>query len=208
MLFFTAVAAFATASMAVFNYQLVQVSRDMHKATEDAATAAMKSAEVAEAALDTNRPYLFVTEVHVRAISGVRDGWVAHITLENFGSGPADLVDYVATGGVYDAPIQNPDPARARPDPLITYADNEGTPYTNVPIRPGKSAPDCLPAEVVIDPADKGQLPDKRRIAFHGRVRYRGTTNRVYITRFFWWWFHPEADQCDRCLTREYNSRT
>jgi len=50
-------------------------------------------------------------------------------------------------------------------------------------------------------------MPDRRRIAFHGRVRYRGTLKQKYATRFFWWYF-PEEDQCVQCLTKKYNSHT
>jgi hypothetical protein len=58
--FFTVVAGFATAAIALFNYQLVGVTEEMKKATAEAAEAAKQSAKAAELVLNTERPYVFL----------------------------------------------------------------------------------------------------------------------------------------------------
>ena len=54
------VSALAALAIGWFNFQLVGVTRELREATEQATRAANKSAEVAELALNIERPYVFI----------------------------------------------------------------------------------------------------------------------------------------------------
>lgn len=171
----------------------------MRQATEDSA----------KASIHAGRPFLLVTEVHVGQVADDRDRitFRALLTLRNFGTGPADIIDYYAVGEVFDAPRQNPD-LPGTGDPLISYPDGAGHPLGDPLVEPGHSLIGHIVPYVAISRTQEAEMPNAKRIAFHGRIRYQGTPLQRYETRFFWWWFHPERDQCERCLTREYNSHT
>jgi len=64
-LLFTAVATVATVYVAKFTYQLVQVTKEMHTATEAATEAATKSAEAVTLALNAEKPYVFLEPLRV-----------------------------------------------------------------------------------------------------------------------------------------------
>lgn len=161
-----------------------------------------------KAAIHVGRPFLLVTEVHVRTVKDDQNAiFTADFTLHNFGTGPADIVDYIAEGDVFDAPVQNPDRRVERPDPRIAYGRKEGGPIGDPLVAPAADFRSHIVAHVSVPKSELAAMPDRRRIAFHGRVRYRGTLKQKYATRFFWWYF-PEEDQCVQCLTKKYNSHT
>jgi hypothetical protein len=65
-LVFIALSAVATVYIARFNRRLVDVTKDMEKATSEAAEAAKQSAQAAEASLHTDRPFLLVTTIKTK----------------------------------------------------------------------------------------------------------------------------------------------
>lgn len=50
-------------------------------------------------------------------------------------------------------------------------------------------------------------LNDTKRLAFHGIINYRGGPEKLYWTRFFWWYF-PDGQKVVKANTPELNAHT
>jgi hypothetical protein len=109
------VSAVAALGIVWFNFQLIGVTRDLHKATEAATEAAKQSAKVAELTFNYERPYLLVETVAIKGIDSPegKEGkeraasaaatlfgedatkqqpFRAEVRMRNFGRGPAVIV--------------------------------------------------------------------------------------------------------------------
>ena len=109
LIIFTAVAAVATVATALFNRQLVSVTREMVDATKSASKAADKSADAAESALHADRPFLLMSdrpEPRYFDPKARKDNvfafTMAKCCLRNFGKGPAILSKVVARMKIAD----------------------------------------------------------------------------------------------------------
>jgi hypothetical protein len=192
----TIVMAIATAAMAWFNCQLVRISDEMKKATR--------------AALHVNRPFLIVAmpemkvaseEVEKNTLRSVPK--CVNISVENFGTGPADIIDISLYTFAFP-PLM--------PDPPVTYKPEDRSPPLVSILGAGKSA------EIARLYLDIGKASDvlavieeRRRLGVYGEIRYRGgPPDEVYLTHFFWWYFPgtPKGQDFSRALTPELNSRT
>ncbi len=203
MLAATIVMAFATAAIAWFNYQLVGVAKDMQAATRAAADAA-------EAALHSARPFLLVTTVkctshtHDLVADSIRYGF--NIGLRNFGVGPADIISYIAGGAIYDFA---PDASK---EPRPRYFPENGQRLAESLIGPGEYAENRIEAAAHLDKSmlDLIRLGSKC-IGIDGLIRYRGASEQVYETQFFWWCFLDEQNNAGlirRALREDLNRHT
>jgi hypothetical protein len=197
MIFLTAVMAAATVAMAIFNGQLVGVTKDMKKATE--------------AALDINRPFLLVTNINLNQplsydVETDFYNFCFRIEIKNFGISPADIIDYIANAEPLDPP-KFPD---RKDDPSISYGPNEGQQINDSIIRHGETSSFRLLVGTEVNETGYQVLKkDEKRMAIHGRIRYRGASERVFYTFFFWWCFcDSEPLQFARALTKELNDHT
>jgi hypothetical protein len=207
--FFNFIVAVATVFIAWFNWQLVGVTNEMKKATSDAAQAAAKSADAAQAALHADRPYLLVTDV-LMAGSGSPTGalHVIPIKFENFGSGPADIQDYIAEPDVL--PWPKPD----APDPVAWHSPEEGNRLHDSLVRAGETI--GIEAPIFLDEQKRQQMVDgNTKLRIEGRIRYRGAPQRQYVTKFYWWFIPIDKSTGANwlrgswvmSLTESYNSR-
>lgn len=75
---------------------------------------ARQSIEVSRLALQINRPFLLVAELanltERRYPSPFKFIVEANVALRNFGTGPADILDYIAEAEIYNTPPPDPDP--------------------------------------------------------------------------------------------------
>jgi hypothetical protein len=176
----TIVMALATAAMAWFNWQLVGVTRDMTKATQNTAAAARD-------ALHSNRPYLLVMSV---TPFGARKHPIydvevpisgASIAVRNVGSSPAEIVAIRAGHWTYDYFL----PEEPKWDTLIP--DNPidiGEPVLGVGQEMAKPIFIVIPwSEDNIKAVEAGS----KRVALYGDISYRSGSKETYYTRFFWW---------------------
>jgi hypothetical protein len=191
--FFTVVAALATIAIAKFNKQLVTVTADMTTATAQAAKAA-------EAALHIDRPFLLVTDV--KCIESTRDGraneilyiYEFDVCLRNFGVGPADIVDYIAVAAVRSVP-----PPSTILEPIVEpeaprYAP-VGRRLSDSLVAPNEWAERRIKERAILTRADCDAVRNgEARIGIDGIIRYRGASQQVYWTRFFWWCFLDAGD--------------
>jgi hypothetical protein len=158
----------------------------------------------AKAALHTNRPFLLVTNI-VSNSTETDGNWYkveSAIRLRNFGVGPADIVDYIAKVELFDTPESSSS------EPLVTYGLDEGNRLGNPLIGPGDAVEDRFFPGMTIGPDMRTARHEKRKtLATHGRIRYRGAPEQVYITRFFWWHFTGNQGN-ERAKTPELNAHT
>jgi len=149
------------------------------------ASAAIKSAEVAEMALHINRPFVLVMGIDsFQSRTLIK----ASPIFRNYGSGPADIIEYTVYMGLYEFargqyglepwPPDYTDMIRMTGDPIIPpNSETHETMVIQVPLsdEDHQSLGDITP-------------PPAKQIAIHGRIRYRGTARQEYTTRFFWWY--------------------
>lgn len=197
--------------MAWFNFQLVGVTDEMKRATGEAAEAAKQSAKATEAALHVNRPFLIVAMPEMKGVfEKVEDAMryvpkCVLISVENFGTGPADIIDICAYIVSFDPPTGD------RPDTNVQYRiEDRLPPYVPI-LGAGKKA------EIVRQFFDIGRtsdvlavLEETKRLGVYGEIRYRGgPPDEIYLTHFFWWYFPgPKGQDFSRAFTKELNSRT
>jgi hypothetical protein len=197
--FFNFLVLVATGLIALFNGQLVGVTNEMRKA--------------AEAALDVNRPFLLVTNVSVEirhsdfvsnADIQIRHTFFVNVALKNFGVSPADIIDYTAAAEPLDPP-RRPD----FKDPPVWYGPLE---YLNEPIiGPGEPVPDRIHTGNGFTDREYQMLAmHEKKIAIYGRIHYRGASQKVFETRFYWWCtlLDPNPPQVQRCFTKKWNDHT
>jgi len=193
------ITAIATAFLAIFTYQLVWVTRDLHKASQSAT-------EVARLALHTDRPYLLVTSVTAEAFKHVLLGRQepisrAKVTFQNVGTSPAELIEIVATSWKFGC---FPDSDEPKWDKLL------GAPLSiEKPVVGVRETVDPLPIQVHWTKDDielvEGGL---KRVALYGYVRYRSGSKEDYCTRFFWWFSPLENPPLRKAYDLELNKRT
>ena len=155
----------------------------------------------ANIAAQANRPFLLITYVRSLGefVGQSGRGWNFGVTLNNYGIGPADIADYIIDWGMFDKPP---------PDPIINYGKTDGNRLNDSLVGPSKMAEDHL--RVTISLTDENIRiigDDTKRIAIHGRVRYRGAHEKIYESRFFWWFFIEDRSFV-RALSPELNSHT
>jgi hypothetical protein len=164
--------------------------------------------KVTRAALHINRPFLIVPMPEIKVSPETVENSLYHVpryvtvSAENFGTGPADIVDVSLCVTPFDLPT----------DPKITYRPEERR-QPNVPIL-GAGKSDAIIGRDI----DLGRPRDilavvewKRRLGVYGEVRYRGgPPDQIYVTHFFWWYFpsSPKGQDFARASDPELNSRT
>lgn len=209
---FTVASGLAAIFIAWFNWQLVNVTRDLHQVTE--------------AALHVNRPFLLVTNVvrtgqrteivdfatpptdtsttAIQVLNNPSTSVHFLVELRNFGVGPADIKDYFCEADIYDPPNRQ----NGMRDPVVIYQDSECNRLNNSLIAPDETVNDRLFGSVFFSSQQRKLIiNDARRIAIHGRIRYRGAPDFTYVTHFFWWYFW-DTDSCYRANTEKLNSHT
>jgi hypothetical protein len=199
------ISAVATGFIAWFNCQLVGVTKEMEGATRDAAKAATQSAQAAEAALHADRPFLLVTAIKVDTFGlgkfGEKNLHIA-VVVRNFGNGPADITDYIAETELFDPPTHG------RSDPPVWHGPNDGQRINDSLIAPHETVEDRLLTSLSMSREEYASaFSDDKRVGVYGRIRYRGASNQIYETRFFWWYF-ANGDNSARALTKELNDHT
>jgi len=200
-----AISAVATVYIARFNRRLVDVTKDMERATSEAAEAAKQSAQAAEAALHADRPFLLVvaikTDIFGLGEFGEKNLHFA-LVVRNFGNGPADITDYTAEAELFDPPTH------VRSDPAVWYGPNKGQRINDSLIAPHETVHARLQTSLRTSREEYASaFSDDKRVGVHGRIRYRGSAKQTYETRFFWWYF-VNGDQSARALTKELNDHT
>lgn len=165
---------------------------------------ARQSIEVSRLALQINRPFLLVTELanltEQRDPSPFKFIVEADVALRNFGTGPADILDYIVEAEIYNIPPPDPDP---------DYDTIKANTLNDSLVAANETVADRIHAIIALDgPEYESVMREQKRIAIHGRIRYRGTgPGQVYWTRFFWWHF-PDAPKLARALTKRLNDHT
>jgi len=182
------------------------------KATEKAANASTDSARAAfqstEMARDANRPYLLVTEARGQLNenygSAGNHSLQAFVAVQNFGQSPADVEGYTASWGIFDSPVDG------RTDPIMSHAPEEYSVLSDAVVGVGQQRNPYITVSATIPPDQLGNIKsDRKRVGIHGRIKYRGTTDRDYETRFFWWYFQDGGlHRWCRANTKVLNSRT
>jgi hypothetical protein len=205
-LVFIALSAVATVYIARFNRRLVDVTKDMEKATSEAAEAAKQSAQAAEASLHTDRRFLLVTTIKTK-VSDLGEfenkNLYAYIVLRNFGNGPADITDYIAQADLFDPPTSG------RGDPPVWYGPDDGNRINDSLVAPAEVVQDRLIATLSMSREEyDSAFTDEKRVGIHGRIRYRGASKQIYESRFFWWFFFDQGQVVARALTKELNDHT
>ena len=167
--FFNFIIAVATGFIAWFNWQLVGVTDEMKTATK-------ATADVAELALHSDRPYGIVQIVEF----GKEPNRHARVILDNFGNGPLDIVEFNATRDFFDGP---------RFMPKCEYWEvNTDTRTTGVVIPPKGRHTQEVPFHLTLEERDVFWRGDKT-LGVYGRILYRGgPPNIIYETCFFWWY--------------------
>ena len=92
-------------------------------------------------------------------------------------------------------------------DPVVRY---EHTAQLNDSIiSPGETVPDRIKAANSFDGLEYTSLLDHTmRIAVHGRIHYRGASEKIFETRFYWWCFLSDPPRLSRCNTKKWNDHT
>ncbi len=165
---------------------------------------ASQSAEVARLALQVNRPFVLVTGLNLRERlypdRPFRFIVEADVILKNFGTGPADIIDYIVETELFRIPPPDPDP---------DYDTMQANQLNNSLIAPNESDASMIHAVISLDDLEyESAQREEERVGIHGRIRYRGTgPDQVYWTRFFWWRF-SNAPQLARANTKKLNDHS
>jgi len=165
--------------------------------------------KVTRAALHINRPFLIVAMPEMKVADEVIEGAFrhvpkcVHISVENFGTGPADIIDVSVEVIAFDPPM---------PEPKVIYRP-ENRHQSNVPILGAAKSAEIFRRDIDLGrPSDVlAILEETRWLGVYGEIRYRGgPPDEVYLTHFFWWYFPrtPKEQNFSRALTPELNSRT
>jgi hypothetical protein len=148
------------------------------RAIEQQVRIGQASTEIARLALSQNRPYLWPIGIEVednraeRRISG-------KVLFKNFGTGPAEIIDYHMRVEVFEKPW---------PDALpILYTDDDVEQMINpiIGVQETRNVGSfSLSLTVTQDQAiDAGVMS----VAFHGRICYRGLPHQQYESCFLWY---------------------
>lgn len=215
MLIATAVMAFATIKIAIFNRQLVGVTDEMKKATAEMAKAA-------DAGLHLNRPAIVVTSI--KALIGIDDVSKIPNTLRgyspeiyNIGSGPAEIIDVFSRSWVFDAfdfkahslgkKLEEP---RGDDQEIWKFFPLDRREFPRTFLGAGECFANYQAGFAMIEnwiPGDieKVESGEKRR-AVYGTILYRSSV-KEYLTKFFFW-YDPKSRGFRRAERRELNHRT
>ena len=154
------------------------------KVAHAAAIAAKESAELANKALHTDRPYLLIEDIKLTGINmpselGIVAAWIA---VTNYGRGPAFIDEAIGAIRIVNGEL----PAR----------DYSGCIELGVQsvIRPGESLPDSLMATLkVFSDTDREQFlagNERKNLVVYGKIAYRDLMDGKYIEGFYW---HADA---------------
>ena len=128
----------------------------MKAATADAAEASKQSAKAAEASLHINRPFLLVTGMSMMPPARPDDKLhVINVIVENFGTGPADVRDYVALADLLDSPNDEP---FSESDPPVSHPPDEGEHLQDPLIRVGETAKERIHVVVELGAEERKQM--------------------------------------------------
>jgi hypothetical protein len=181
------VIALATVFLAIFTGQLVCVTRDLHKATE--------------AALHIDRPFLLVTNVQCPAFSSEGSGneilyiYEFEVCLRNFGVGPADIVDYIAGAAVRDRRVRGVPLLQGIVEPEVAWFAPSGQRLAESLVAPREIANGRIKTRAILSRGHCDAVRNgEKAIGIDGIIRYRGASQQVYWTRFFWWCFLDVSD--------------
>jgi len=198
LILFTGIAAAATGAIAIFNWQLVGVTREMVKATGLAA-------EAARLALHVNRPYLMVVGMTPLALMSE----VLHvqepisrltINLHNVGSSPAELTEILAGSWKFDCVADMTEPRWER---LIHAPQDIARSVLAV-------GGELDPIRITIHWTEEHMASvncGAKRVAIYGVVRYRSGPKESYYTRFFYWFSPLTRPELQKAASEELNER-
>ena len=150
-----------------------------------AANAATKSADAALAAIHADRPHLLIARIEIVEAHPADDVQLprgAHVILENFGSGPADIVEIKADIDFW--PLEPFGPSAA----FANAPQNAEVPV----VRPNGDTKFFVPAGLYNNAPDIPKLINgELAYGIYGKITYRGLPDTRYETHFFWWYSHP-----------------
>jgi hypothetical protein len=212
-LLFVAIAGIATALIAIFNCQLVRVTKDMMAAANAAAVAA-------DAALHLNRPAIVVTgctpQIGIHLKTGTPDtlvGYRPHIY--NLGSGPAEITGSYSHSRVFDAyEVKEGIPEMSVEEPNVSHLiwdfPGDCREFPRTMLGAGETFDNYLAGYTPIVNWIEGDIEKVRagekRCAVYGMIVYRSSV-KEYRTRFFYW-YNPERRAFYRAIRPELNERT
>lgn len=196
------IAAGSTLGLVLFAAWQMCFVRRTTKATEVAAQAAQKSAEAVDASLHVYRPFIVIRkptvdstqipQLHRRVPTAVK------IKVRNYGIGPADVINYFVRAEVFDWAGDDP--------PAPVYSENESCHTIDSVIKPeGENELATLWFDISQNDFT-AILNDRKRLAFHGIIYYRGGPEKIYWTRFFWWCILSVGEEIVRAKTPELNA--
>jgi hypothetical protein len=155
------------------------------------------------AALHVNRPFLIVKQPRMKGEPPTSGGnnWIpqcAEIDVENFGTGPADIIDVNCSVEPFDLPP---------PDPRVEY-QGRLSPY--IPVIAARETVELMRQYFDLGPLARKVFDEEKRLGVYREIRYRGgPPDEIYSTRFFWWYFvgAQPAEAFARAFTKELNAR-
>jgi hypothetical protein len=169
LLLFTAVMALATVFLAIFNWQLVRVSRDMH-------VAATKSAELAELALLSDRPHVVVTGMTHKPFDQDKV-FHAEVSMKNIGKGPA-LIEEI----LVDVSVEPP----AEPVYVHMPSIRLFVPVLEINGTDSFDTDDMSTSLNFIQWAYEEMSWGRQKLLVWGRIAYKDSLEQKYETGFGW----------------------
>jgi hypothetical protein len=152
--------------------------------------------EALRAALDVNRPFLIVSDIipSLRASAPMENKpwqWAADIIFENGGSGPADVLEFIATASGFDNPFRTIDSK----EPETVDYPSEFRHYLHSPLIPAGNKGEQVRIVISMDPNSVSEMKTNvKRLAVYGVIKYRGGPKTEYWSRFFWWHWMPDSN--------------
>jgi hypothetical protein len=189
--FSAVVSAIAAALIAWFNWQLVGVTEEMTKATA-------QSAETAIAALEISRPFLLVIGMSIKFPNRPEGNlYVIHVQVKNFGTGPADVRDYVTE-------VERMNYPTGLTDPSAWHPPDDGKRPDDPLIMGGEEPWDRFDGAIMLNPQEFAELKGSRwKLRIEGRIRYKGVGRKEYVTKFYWW-YHPPIERSEGMFVRSF----
>lgn len=185
----------------------VVVTIGLFVVTLKATRVATLSANAAEAALHSDRPYLLA---NIEGIESFKYGLLEErppitrvdVRFVNAGSSPAELIEVIATSWKFDCWQDASDPTWKI---LISGQQIEIVPPV---VRIAQST---KPIHIQINWTQEDMNlvnSGLKRVAIYGIARYCGGPRKEYHTRFFWWFSPLTSPQLQKAFEPELNERT
>ena len=173
---------------------------------ENAEGISLRSVEATE---NAQRPFLLVQKVIARishaeyesdAALQYRHNIYFDIVLKNFGGSPADIVGYTADADMFDPP-------RAPTFYDTPPAYGEESKLNDSIVGTNEEVPDRIKASLSLTDREYSLCTaDEKRVTVFGRLRYRGSSPKVFETLFYYGWFACDPDMPPiRCNTKKWN---